>query len=155
MIFLAVVALLSGCDGTLSTWQVGDPGQNRSTTRASLDAEVDEVAGSLVRDGQTPGIAVGLLLPDGSTRYFGYGLTQETNGTTPGPDTLFAVGSLSKGFLGAIAATLVQEKKLSWQDTLFQLTAAANATQPRRRENISGATGNAYERTAATTHRKA
>lgn len=106
--------LLSAC-GTLSTWDVS-PAQS-GPGHLDLPGDVDDIAGALVRTGQTPGLVVGLLLPDGSTRFFGYGVTEQGGGV-PGPDTLFAVGSLSKGFLGAVASSLVQEGKLSWSETL-------------------------------------
>ena len=74
-----------------------------------------------MRDGRTPGLIVGLLLPDGSSRFFGYGTTETGGGHIPDQDTLFAVGSLSKGFLAGITATLVKDGRLSWSDTLASL----------------------------------
>lgn len=118
----AVVPLffLSAC-GTLSTWHV-DPGNlTAHQDSGNLGEEVDAIAGSLVHQGQTPGLIVGLLLPDGSTRFFGYGTTEQGGGEVPGPDTLFAVGSLSKGFLGGVTSTLVQDGQLSWSDSLATL----------------------------------
>ena len=109
---------LSAC-GTLTTWEVQP--NDAALTQHDLADAVDAIAGPLVRQGQTPGLIVGLLLPDGSTRFFGYGTTGQDNGAVPGPDTLFAVGSLSKGFLGAMTDMLVQEGKLSWTDTLPSL----------------------------------
>ncbi|MDR3439571.1 serine hydrolase domain-containing protein [Telmatospirillum sp.] len=115
-----VVLMLSGC-GTLSTWDV-DPGSvSASSNQGDLALDVDALARPLVSRGETPGLVVGLLLPDGSRRFFGYGTTEQGGGEVPGPDTLFAVGSLSKGFLGGIAATLAQDGRLSWSDTLSTL----------------------------------
>lgn len=118
--FCFAAFLLSAC-GTLSSWDV-DPGTIKGHSNGlDLAENVDAIAGSWVRDGQAPGLMVGLLLPDGSTRFFGYGSTEQGGGHSPGPDTLFAVGSLSKGFLAAVTATLVEEKRLSWSDTLSTL----------------------------------
>jgi CubicO group peptidase (beta-lactamase class C family) len=117
----AAALLLCACSSTLSTWEI-DPGKIRGNPDlADLAGEVDAIAAPVVREGQSPGLMVGLLLPDGSTRFFGYGTTEEGGGEVPGPDTLFAVGSLSKGFLGGVTAKLVQEGRLSWSDTLSVL----------------------------------
>lgn len=75
----------------------------------------------MVEEGHTPGVIVGVLLPDGSTRFFGYGVADRVSGLKPDGDTLFAVGSLSKEFLAAITALLVDEGGLSWDDTLGTL----------------------------------
>jgi CubicO group peptidase (beta-lactamase class C family) len=117
-IALAALAavMLSAC-GTLSTWNVGDIPSLPADPRP-LGEVVDDLASPLVTQGRTPGLIVGLRLPDGSTRFFGYGTTVQGADTPPGPDTLFAIGSLSKGFLGAITASVVQEGKLSWTDQL-------------------------------------
>jgi CubicO group peptidase (beta-lactamase class C family) len=114
----AIALVLSACSGTLSTWEI-DPGKIRvNASLPDLAGDVDAIAGPVVREGQSPGLVVGLLLPDGSTRFFGYGTTEQGGGERPGPDTLFAVGSVSKGFLAGVAARLVQEGRLSWSDTL-------------------------------------
>ncbi|PKU24598.1 serine hydrolase domain-containing protein [Telmatospirillum siberiense] len=113
-----VISLTLNACGTLSTWEAEPPKERIEPDLSNLPQEVESLAGPLTRQGQTPGLIVGLLLPDGSCRFFGYGSTTSGGGETPGPDTLFAVGSLSKGFLGGITATLVQEKRLSWSDTL-------------------------------------
>jgi CubicO group peptidase (beta-lactamase class C family) len=87
----------------------------------NLSAEVESLARPLVEKGETPGIVVGVLLPDGSSSMYGYGVTDRQSGRKPDGDTLFAIGSLSKGFLGAITALLVQDGTLSWSDTLETL----------------------------------
>lgn len=79
----------------------------------------------LVRDGATVGLAAGVLLPDGTRRFLGFGRLAADDGRVPDADTLFAIASLSKGFLAAAAASLVQEGRLGWQDTLAQRLPAA------------------------------
>jgi len=83
-----------------------------------LKGEVDSLAKPLIEKGEMPGVVVGVLLPDGSRHFYGYGVADQESGRTPGADTLFAVGSLSKGFLGATTAVLAREGKLKWSDTL-------------------------------------
>jgi CubicO group peptidase (beta-lactamase class C family) len=112
---------LSAC-GTLSRMEVdGDGAVTRRLDRGNLRAEVDALALPMVTAGVTPGLVVGVLLPDGSRQVFGYGITGGDDSRRPDGDTLFAVGSVSKGFLAATAAVLVQEGRLSWDDTLEKL----------------------------------
>ncbi len=90
----------------------------RYARTGDLQLEVDALAKPLLEEERTPGFVVGVLLPDGSTEIFGYGVTAHHNGQRPDGNTLFAIGSTSKGFLSAAAAVLVQEGKLSWDETL-------------------------------------
>jgi CubicO group peptidase (beta-lactamase class C family) len=124
-------ALLSGC-GTLSHQDRDtDMEQTRQYANASnLQAEVDSLALPLIKQGEMAGMIVGVLLPDGSTHFFGYGATDQSTNKKPDADTLFAVGSLSKGFLGDLAAVLVDEGVLSWNDTLGELLPAETRLSP-------------------------
>lgn len=99
----------------------GDTAALRYARSGDLEAEVDSLARPLVEQGDTPGIVVGVLLPDGETRFYGYGRTARDGDQAPDGDTLFPLGSLSKGFLGGIAAMLVEDGVLSWDDTLAEL----------------------------------
>jgi CubicO group peptidase (beta-lactamase class C family) len=86
-----------------------------------LRAVVDSLVSPMIETGHTPGLVVGVLLPDGSMRFFGYGVADQISRREPDGDTLFAVGSVSKGFLAGITAMLVDEGVLSWDDTLESL----------------------------------
>ncbi|SEH32186.1 serine hydrolase domain-containing protein [Magnetospirillum fulvum] len=124
---VAGLALLSAC-GTLTTWEI-DPA-SLPAGPSDLTEQVDKIAAPLVTQGETPGLIVGILLPDGTTRFFGYGTTGQPDGVPPGPDTLFAIGSLSKGFMGAIVATMVQDGSLSWADPLATLLPPGTKLSP-------------------------
>lgn len=118
-----LVGALSACASSLSEREV-DPAElvtHLSADAENIETDMAELAKPLVDQGKTPGIVVGVLLPDGQMRFFGYGTTDEQQGVTPGPDTIFAMGSLSKGFLGAMTAELVNDGTLSWDDTLGEL----------------------------------
>lgn len=112
---------LSAC-GTLSQQQI-DPLDSfqQATVDGSLRAQVDALAQPLIEGKRTPGIVVGVLSADGRKQVFGYGVSDALGSATPDGDTLFAVGSLSKGFVGNLAAMLVQDGLLSWDDSLAQL----------------------------------
>jgi CubicO group peptidase (beta-lactamase class C family) len=116
---------LTGC-GVLSNT---DPQPSEiakfESTRRDLQSAADELIRPLVENGHTPGVVAGVLLPDGSMQFFGYGLTMRNGGVKPDGDTLFAVGSLSKGFLAAELALLVDEGVLSWDDTIAGLASSS------------------------------
>lgn len=114
---------LTAC-GTLSRQH--DAGADSSALVASSDlkARVDGLAQPLIDTAQTPGIVIGVLTADGHKQVFGYGLTDQLSGRAVDGSTLFAVGSLSKGFLADAAALLVQEGSLHWDDTLEHLLPA-------------------------------
>lgn len=114
--------LLTGCTD-LATMEVdqSDSEAMRYARNGDLQTEVDSVVQPLVDRHVIPGAVVGVVLPDGSRHFFGYGVRDRDGGGKPDRDTLFAVGSLSKGFLGTITASLVEDGKISWNDTLGDL----------------------------------
>jgi CubicO group peptidase (beta-lactamase class C family) len=113
---------LSAC-GNLSTTELNtdELDSAHQAQGKNLHEIVDTIAGPVVDSGHTPGMIVGVLMPDRSMHFYGYGVADETTSSTPTGDTLFAVGSLSKGFLGAITALLVDKGVLSWDETLRTL----------------------------------
>ncbi|MFL6656457.1 MAG: serine hydrolase domain-containing protein [Massilia sp.] len=119
---IALLAILTGC-GTLSRMEVDpDAGPAMALARSGdLKMEVDRLVQPLIDKGETTGMVVGVLSPDGASQFFGYGVTSQLDGRRPDGNTLFAIGSLSKGFLGATTAILVQEGALRWDDTLETL----------------------------------
>jgi len=101
-----------------------------------LKRQVDALAEPLVSQGEAPGVVVGVLLPDGSQRFYGYGTVALGAQVPPDGDTIFPVGSLSKGFLGALASLLVEDGTLHWEDTLGQLLPEAPLSADARRINL-------------------
>ncbi len=93
----------------------------RYARTGDLQAEIDKLASPLIEEQRTPGFVVGVLFPDGATICSGFGVTSRHDGHRPDGETLFAIGSTSKGFLSALAAVLVQENMLSWDQTLKSL----------------------------------
>jgi CubicO group peptidase (beta-lactamase class C family) len=116
-----MLAVLTAC-GTLSNMEVDADGAAaaRFAQSGNLKTEVDALAQPLIDSKESTGLIVGVLLPDASEQFYGYGVTEQ-NGQRPDGQTLFAIGSLSKGFLGATAAILVQEGTMRWDETLETL----------------------------------
>ncbi|MBC7860453.1 MAG: beta-lactamase family protein, partial [Burkholderiaceae bacterium] len=131
---LGALALLGAC-GSLTHMEIDatDAGQRRDAGGGDLQIEADSLALPLIEQKKTRAIVVGVLLPDGSHQSFGYGSTEADGGHRPDGDTLFAIGSVSKGFLSATAATLVQEGALGWDDTLEQLLPPGTPLSPAAR----------------------
>ncbi|MEN0107921.1 MAG: serine hydrolase domain-containing protein [Pseudomonas sp.] len=119
----ALLALLLCACGTLSRMPLESSNEPalRLAQSGNLQAEVDELARPMVDSGHTPGLMVGVLTADGQKHFYGYGVRDLPGSAAPDGQTLFAVGSLSKGFLGDLAALLVQDGTLHWNDRLEQL----------------------------------
>lgn len=120
--FIISACVLSAC-GTLSNLPVDTPNAAGRDLSASGDlrAEVDSLSIPLITARQTPGLVVGVLLSDGRKSTFGYGVTDYHHGYSVNGETLFAVGSVSKGFLAEITTILVRKGLLRWDDTLTTL----------------------------------
>lgn len=134
---LLLLALLAsaGCSSLSNTeFDAQDLSVTRLACRADLQAEVDALMRPLVVTGYTPGLMVGVLLPDKQTQYFGYGVRDTQSGAVPDEDTLFAIGSLSKGFLAALTSQLVDEGVLSWEATLQDLLPPMTPLSPDARK---------------------
>jgi CubicO group peptidase (beta-lactamase class C family) len=119
---LCVCLFAAGCNSLANTeLDATEIAAARLPDSRDLRAVVDSLAHPMVETGHTPGVVVGVLLPDGTMHFFGYGVADQISGREPDADTLFAIGSVSKGFLAAITAMLVDEGVLSWDDTLDTL----------------------------------
>ena len=95
------------------------PAVARLQAGGSIESEVDRLAQPLVQSGEIYGIAVGVLTPDGQTRTFSYGRTGTPGGVVqPQADTIFQIGSMSKVFVAALLAVLVDEGVLHYEDTV-------------------------------------
>ncbi|HEX8431500.1 MAG TPA: serine hydrolase, partial [Longimicrobium sp.] len=71
----------------------------------------------LVEDGETPGIVLGILEADGSTRVVSYG--SGGPGTRPlGPKSEFEIGSINKTFTAAVLAGMVARGEVSLSDPI-------------------------------------
>lgn len=120
-LMIMVLALTQGCAVLTHTDSVStDAEVSRYARSGDLRAEVNSMAQPLIDAGQVPGIVVGVLMPDRSRQFFSYGIRDQATRAKPDGQTIFPVGSVSKGFVGAIAAQLVQTGALSWNDTLAE-----------------------------------
>lgn len=116
---LFVIPLLSGC-GTLS--QMSSPaGTQELLTHQSLDGDVDSVVRRYMRQKKVSGMSVAVIHNYGEPQFYSWGVTDAAHRYPVRPDTLFALGSLSKGVTAEVVAYLVNEGQLSWDDKLATL----------------------------------
>ena len=69
----------------------------------------------LVEDGEAPGIVLGLLEADGSTRIVSWG-SGGANARPLGPRSVFEIGSITKVFTGTLLADMVERGEVSLSD---------------------------------------
>lgn len=85
----------------------------------SVEAEAARLARPLIDTGKVYGMAIGVLTPDGRTQSFGFGRTGSPgDASPPRGDTIFQVGSVSKLYVATLLALLVEEGRMSYQDTV-------------------------------------
>jgi CubicO group peptidase (beta-lactamase class C family) len=90
-----------------------------ATSSFPSDADLQEMLDYLVEDGATPGIVLGILEPDGSTRILHAGSAGE--GARPlGRQTVFEIGSINKTFTGTILADMVARGEVKLDDPVQQ-----------------------------------
>lgn len=70
---------------------------------------------------QVSGVVVAIIHHNGPAEFHCYGVTDAKNRYPITPDTLFALGSLSKGTTAEVITLLVNEGRLHWDDTLLTL----------------------------------
>ncbi|ADH85802.1 serine hydrolase domain-containing protein [Desulfurivibrio alkaliphilus] len=127
-----LLLLPAACGGPFTRIELepDQEGARRLARTGDVGAEVEDLVRPLQQRNTTPALVVGVLLPDGSRQTFGYGTTRTKGGHRPDGETLFAIGSSSKGLVSAAAAVLVQEGRLSWHDTMKDLLPEAALFSP-------------------------
>ena len=122
-ILVFAVLLVNAC-GPFSARLVFPQFSNHSGP-VDIKSEVDELAEPLIDSGESAGLAVGVLTPDGQLSTFGYGTSGIEDGAAkPQSDTIFQIGSLSKLFVSTLLVALVDEGVLQYSDTVRSILPA-------------------------------
>lgn len=117
---LMACVLLSGCSGTLS--QMNMPSSEvKQLAQNGRALSVDELVDEYMRSKQVSGMVVAVIEHNGPAKFYCYGVTDAKNRYPITPDTLFALGSISKGVTAEVTTLLVNEGRLHWGDTLQTL----------------------------------
>jgi CubicO group peptidase (beta-lactamase class C family) len=87
---------------------------------ARLEAKVDELFGSLVREKKAIGLVVGVVTPSGEA-VFGYGETRRGSRERPDRNSVFEIGSMTKVFTSLALAREVVQGQLRLDDPVEDL----------------------------------
>ena len=114
--------LLTSC-GTLSEMQVEESPQavKQLACTKNIDGMVDGIVSQYIKKEKASGLAIGIIRNDGTSRTWGYGYTDAVKAHKIDGETLFALGSISKGVTGEVVAGLVDKGLLKWDDKLSDL----------------------------------
>lgn len=117
---LLALLLVSGCSGTLS--QMSPPSNETSLVgHNGQRLSVDTFVSHYMREKQVSGVVVAIIHHNGPAEFHCFGVTDEKQRYPITPQTLFALGSLSKGVTAEVVTMLVNEGRLHWNDTLQTL----------------------------------
>jgi CubicO group peptidase (beta-lactamase class C family) len=95
--------------------EAAPPPPAASVSNFPADEDLRHMLRYLVEDGETPGVILGIVEPDGSTRILSHGSAGP--GTQPlGPRTVFEIGSINKTFTSTILADMVARGEVALED---------------------------------------
>ncbi len=124
LLLIWLTVLLTGCgNGTLS--QMDMPvNQNAAFTVGDYGHGIDPLVRQYMQEKQVSGMIVAIIQNNGPVEFHRYGITDDRHRYPVTPDTLFALGSLSKGVTAEVTTLLVNAGRLKWTDTLETLLPA-------------------------------
>lgn len=115
---------LTGCHSSLSSNPV-DTLNKTTSLHAICDAPLDRQITHLARDHfarqRSTALVIGVISRNQPPQIFSYGFADSDKRVPVTGDTLFAVGSVTKGVTAEIAALQVQQNNLAWHTTLREL----------------------------------
>jgi serine-type D-Ala-D-Ala carboxypeptidase/endopeptidase len=127
---LAAAVLSAGAAATACAQTPAPAGAATQARHFPSDEELQVMLDYLVADGETPGIVMGIIEADGSTRILQAGSAGP--GARPlGPGTVFEIGSINKTFTGTILADMVHKGEVKLDDPV-QKYLPANVRVPSR-----------------------
>jgi CubicO group peptidase (beta-lactamase class C family) len=124
LICLLIVVVAAACTPAPPASAPTPAGESQVPTLASLDpAELDRFIAATVEAQRAVGVTVGVMQHGEVILAKGYGLANTAANAPVTPDTLFAIGSVTKQFTCAVALQLEQERKLSFDDPVAKYDA--------------------------------
>lgn len=89
--------------------------------KQDIDGLVNGIVQQYIKKEKASGLAIGIIRNNGPAQTWGYGYTNAVKGYKIDGETLFALGSISKGVTGEVVAGLVDKGQLKWNDKLSDL----------------------------------
>src|SRR6266480_1091607 len=103
----------------------------------SFPQELDDYVAATVRDWEIPGVAIAVVKDGKVVVVKGYGVRELGKPETIDENTIFDVASLTKSFTAAAVASLVDEKKMSWDDPVRRFIPTIEFPDPYLTANIT------------------
>jgi CubicO group peptidase (beta-lactamase class C family) len=85
-----------------------------------LPADLDQYVARSMKTFEVPGMALAIVKDGKVVLLKGYGVRKLGETTPVDENTLFGIGSNTKAFTAAARATLVDERKISWDDRVYE-----------------------------------
>lgn len=153
-IFIVLFSLVLGLACTQvssrNTREAPLPAALRNPHLKALIAEYDRFFSDSMTGSQTPGAALVIVKDSVVIFQRGYGLRAANAPDSVDANTVFRIGSLSKGFAGVLTGILVEEGKLHWEDAIseyvpeFALVSPEQTKQTHLSHLLSHTTGLPY-----------
>jgi CubicO group peptidase (beta-lactamase class C family) len=126
----AVLALIIGAGVLSNSALAQQPSQ-------SFPKELDDYVAASVRDWEIPGVAIAVVKDGKVLVVKGYGVRELGKPETIDENTIFDAASLTKSFTAAAIASLVDEKKMSWDDPVRRYIPTIEFPDPYLTANIT------------------
>lgn len=119
--YLVVAIMLTACDASRSQIEEPKPIINKADSWDKFIRNYEKSLETFFTANSIPGAAVAVVKGDSISYIKGFGVRQKGQHGKVDKQTLFRIGSLSKGFASVAAATLVEDGLLDWDDKLVDL----------------------------------
>src|SRR2546427_13115503 len=126
-----VLALIIGAGLTLSNFAFAQQSPQ------SFPKELDDYLAASVRDWEIPGVAIAVVKDGKVVVVRGYGVREMGKPETIDENTIFDAASLTKSFTAAAIASLVDEKKMSWDDPVRRYILTIEFSDPYLTANVT------------------
>ena len=137
-----ILATLAGALLVAATLQGQSTGpKTKSNTEPNLEQRLGQLVEELERQRQqhhVPGMAIAVVKDDKVILAHGFGLSNLEEKTEVTPETVFAIGSSTKAFTGALVGMLVEEGAMSWDDPVTKFLPLLRAGHRHRRRRRYG-----------------
>ncbi|MEO3989809.1 serine hydrolase domain-containing protein [Pseudocitrobacter cyperus] len=132
-LLLSTGIFLTGCHSSLSSNPVDTLDSNTSLQtlcHVPLAAQIEQLADRHFARHRSTALVIGIISQGQPPQIFSYGFTDSDKRIPVTGDTLFAVGSVTKGVTAEIAAVQVQNRALTWRSTLGELLPNGETLSP-------------------------